>query len=98
MEKALSRQRRWQLAKTAMGLCGTCGKRPLVTRHQCEVCARPRIKPRTKKKEETAVAREPVRKEKIAVVKKPQRKRARLRIKRLRQGDYLYTLARILGA
>jgi len=98
MEKTLSRQRRWQLAKTAMGLCATCGKRPLVTRNHCEVCVRPRIKPRIKKKEETAGAREPVRKEKIAVVRKPRRKRARPRIKRIRQGDYLYTLARILGA
>jgi hypothetical protein len=34
----ISRQYLWQLKKRAEGLCGQCGKRPLVNKHYCYKC------------------------------------------------------------
>lgn len=36
----LSKQRRWQLAKQAKGLCVQCGKRKLKTKAHCKECAK----------------------------------------------------------
>ena len=38
LQMNISRQYRWQLKKKAEGLCGQCGKRPLVNKHLCQEC------------------------------------------------------------
>jgi len=38
MDKPLTRQRLWQLAKIESGLCAKCGKRPLHEKSKCH-CA-----------------------------------------------------------
>jgi hypothetical protein len=38
-EKPISRQRAYQIAKIAEGLCGRCGRRKLWTKHYCKTCA-----------------------------------------------------------
>jgi hypothetical protein len=76
MKKTLSRQRIWQLEKIAMGLCGTCGTRPLVTGDECAMCMRPWTK---KKKGETATTNGTVLQNK-AVVRLLRREIARLKL------------------
>jgi len=38
--KGMSRQRAWQLAKRAAGLCIRCGLKPLLTKNHCARCAK----------------------------------------------------------
>ncbi len=33
-----SQRRQWQLDKLALGVCGNCGKNPLINRTRCEPC------------------------------------------------------------
>ena len=35
----MTRQRRWQLARKAEGVCEVCGKGPLLTSVKCKYCA-----------------------------------------------------------
>ncbi len=75
MTRPLSRQRLWQLAKNASGLCSTCGTRPVVAGGHCAVCMRPRIK----KRDETTGAHGSALKGKPAIVVLLRREIARLK-------------------
>jgi hypothetical protein len=45
----LSRQRKWQEARKAKGLCACCGVNPLLTNNYCETCAE-RIRDKARKR------------------------------------------------
>lgn len=47
--KTVSRQRAWQLARKAKGLCVSCGQEPLITKNHGANCAE-KIRERMRKK------------------------------------------------
>jgi len=47
--KAKSQQQIWQRQKIEQGLCGTCGKQPLSTKHECRSCRDKKNKARADK-------------------------------------------------